>query len=146
MDFLIFRMAGGHRLPDSASAGYRVWAPDQRGYNLSDKPDGLASYSLDELAADVVGLIDAAGQKQVFIVGHDWGAGVAWWVAAKYPDRLSKIVVMNAPHAAVLQKHLRGNFTQLRRLVYFIFPDPVVAGDTGPSTELEYGCTSLEEQ
>ena len=110
-----------YQIPYLASAGYRVWAPDQRGYNLSDKPDGLASYSLDELAADVVGLIDAAGQKQVFIVGHDWGAGVAWWVAAKYPNRLSKMVVMNAPHAAVLQKHLRGNFTQLRKSWYILF-------------------------
>ena len=62
-----------HQIPYLASAGYRVWAPDLRGYNLSDKPDGLASYRLDVLAADVVGLIEAAGQKQVFLVGHDVG-------------------------------------------------------------------------
>ena len=109
------------QMPYLASAGYRVWAPDQRGYNLSDKPDGLASYSLDELATDVVGLIDAAGQKQVFLVGHDWGAGVAWWVAAKYPDRLSRMVVMNVPHGAVMQKHLRSNFAQLRKSWYMFF-------------------------
>lgn len=109
------------QIPYLVSAGYRVWAPDQRGYNLSDKPDGLVSYSLDELAADVVGLIDAAGQKKVFLVGHDWGAGVAWWVAAKYPDRLSKMVVMNVPHGAVMQKHLRSNFAQLRKSWYIFF-------------------------
>ena len=59
------------QIPYLASAGYRVWAPDQRGYNLSDKPDGVAEYTLDLLAADVIGLIDAAGQKKVFLVGHD---------------------------------------------------------------------------
>ena len=109
------------QIPYLASAGYRVWAPDQRGYNLSDKPDGIAAYTLDVLAADVIGLMDAAGQKQVFLVGHDWGAAVAWWVAAKYPDRLARMVVMNVPHGAVMQKHLRRNLAQLRRSWYFFF-------------------------
>lgn len=109
------------QIPALVSAGYRVWVPDQRGYNLSDKPEGLAAYSLDELAADVIGLIDAAGQRQAFLVGHDWGAAVAWWVAAKYPDRLKKMVVMNVPHGAVMSKHLRSNFAQLRRSWYIFF-------------------------
>ncbi len=109
------------QIPYLASAGYRVWAPDQRGYNLSDKPDGVAAYTLDVLAADVIGLMDAAGQKQVFLVGHDWGAAVAWWVAAKYPDRLARMVVMNVPHGAVMQKHLRRNLAQLCRSWYFFF-------------------------
>ena len=116
-----FSYAWRMQIPYLAAAGYWVWAPDQRGYNLSDKPDGLASYSIDELAADVVGLIDAAGQKQVFLVGHDWGAGVAWRVAAKYPDRLLKMVVMNVPHGDVMQKHLRSNFAQLRKSWYIFF-------------------------
>lgn len=110
-----------HQIPYLASAGYRVWTPDQRGYNLSEKPNGIASYSLDELAADVVGLINAAGQNQVFLVGHDWGAAVAWWVAAKYPDRLSKMVVINVPHWAVMQKHLRSNLNQLLKSWYIFF-------------------------
>ena len=59
-----FSFGWRRQIPYLASAGYRVWAPDQRGYNLSDKPDGIAEYTLDELAADVIGLIDAAGQKQ----------------------------------------------------------------------------------
>ncbi len=109
-----------HQIPYLASAGYRVWAPDQRGYNLSDKPDGLASYGLDVLAADVVGLIDAAGQKQVFLVGHDFGGAVAWWVATKYPNRLSKMVILNAPNGAV-KMHLRNNFAQLRKSWYALF-------------------------
>ena len=109
------------QIPYLASAGYRVWAPDQRGYNLSDKPDGIAEYTLDLLAADVIGLIDAAGQQKVFLVGHDWGATVAWWVAGKYPDRLEKMVVMNVPHGAVMKKNLRDNFNQLRRSWYIFF-------------------------
>ena len=109
------------QIPYLASAGYRVWAPDQRGYNLSDKPDRLAAYSLDELAADVVGLIDAAGKKQVFLVGHDWGAAVAWWVAAKYPDRLAKLVVMNVPHGSVMKEYLMSSFTQMRKSWYMFF-------------------------
>jgi pimeloyl-ACP methyl ester carboxylesterase len=110
-----------HQIPHLAAAGYRVWAPDQRGYNLSDKPDGIASYTLDELAADVVGLMDAAGQETAFIVGHDWGAAVAWWVAAKYPSRLARMVIINVPHGAVLTKHLRRNFAQMRKSWYMFF-------------------------
>jgi pimeloyl-ACP methyl ester carboxylesterase len=109
------------QIPYLATAGYRVWAPDQRGYNLSDKPDGIVAYTLDELGADVIGLIDAAGQKQAFLVGHDWGAIVAWWVAAVYPDRLAKLVSLNAPHGAVMQKVLRRSFSQLRKSWYMFF-------------------------
>lgn len=109
------------QIPDLVSAGYRVWVPDQRGYNLSDKPDGIAAYTLDNLAADVVGLIDAAGEKQAFLAGHDWGAAVAWWVAAKYPNRLAKMVIINVPHGAVMVKNLRHNFTQMRKSWYMFF-------------------------
>ncbi|MGD8605156.1 MAG: alpha/beta fold hydrolase, partial [Anaerolineales bacterium] len=109
------------QIPYLASAGYRVWAPDQRGYNLSDKPKGIAAYNLDELAADVIGLIDASGRDQAFLVGHDWGAAVAWWVAAKYPDRLEKLVILNVPHGAVMQRNLRRNLSQMRKSWYMFF-------------------------
>ena len=109
------------QIPYLAAAGYRVWAPDQRGYNISDKPEGIAAYTLDELAADVIGLMDAAGEEKVFVVGHDWGAAVAWWVAAKYPARVARMVVINVPHGAVLTKHLRRNFTQMRKSWYMFF-------------------------
>jgi pimeloyl-ACP methyl ester carboxylesterase len=110
-----------HQIPYLASAGYLVWAPDQRGYNLSDKPAGIAAYCLDELADDVIGLMDAAGREQVFLVGHDWGAAVAWWVAARYPDRLEKLVILNVPHGSVMQKNLRSNFSQMRKSWYMFF-------------------------
>lgn len=109
------------QIPFLASAGYRVWAPDQRGYNISDKPEGIAAYTLDKLAADVVGLIDASGEEKAYLVGHDWGAAVAWWVAAVYPERLAKLVILNVPHGSVMQKNLRKNFAQLRKSWYFLF-------------------------
>jgi len=108
-----------------ANVGYRVWAPDQRGYNLSDKPDGIAAYNLDELAKDIVGLIDATGQEKLFLVGHDWGAAVSWWVAAKYPERLSKLVILNVPHHRIMQKQLRENKAQMLKSWYmFMFQIP----------------------
>ena len=109
------------QIPYLAAAGYRVWAPDQRGYNLSDKPDGIAAYTLDELAADVIGLMDAAGQETAFVVGHDWGAAVAWWVAAKYPERLARMVVINVPHLSVMKAHVRRSLTQMRKSWYVLF-------------------------
>lgn len=109
------------QIPYFAAAGYRVWAPDQRGYNLSDKPRGIAAYNLDALAADVVGLIDAAGQEKASIVGHDWGGAAAWWLATRYPQRLEKLVVMNAPYGSVMTRSLRQNPAQRRKSWYMFF-------------------------
>ena len=109
------------QIPFLAAAGYRVWAPDQRGYNLSAKPTGIAAYSLDQLAADVIGLVDAAGQATALLVGHDWGAAVAWWIASKYPARLARMVIINVPHGAVLMRHLRRNPAQIRKSWYMFF-------------------------
>ena len=77
------------QIPALAAAGFRVWAPDQRGYNTSDKPPRVWDYRLDALAADVVGLIDAAGRERAIVVGHDWGGAAAWWTAANYPSASS---------------------------------------------------------
>jgi epoxide hydrolase 4 len=104
-----------------AETGYRVWVPDQRGYNLSDKPAGIGKYSLDLLAGDVVGLIEAAGEETAVVVGHDWGANVAWWLAAQHPERLSQMVALNVPHWAVMARHLRQNQAQRRKSWYVFF-------------------------
>ena len=110
-----------HQIGDLVEAGYRVWVPDQRGYNLSDKPKGIAAYNLDRLADDVIGLIDAAGQEKALLVAHDWGAGVAWWLANRSPERLERMVILNVPHHAVIRRAARGNFSQMRKSWYMFF-------------------------
>jgi pimeloyl-ACP methyl ester carboxylesterase len=101
-----------------AERGYRVWAPDQRGYNLSEKPAGHDAYQLDVLARDIIGLIDASGRERVFLVGHDWGAAVAWWVAIHAPDRLKRLVILNVPHPGVMMHAVRTNPQQALKSWY----------------------------
>ncbi|MEK9809777.1 MAG: alpha/beta hydrolase, partial [Candidatus Nanopelagicales bacterium] len=92
-----------------ARAGFRVVAPDQRGYGLSEKPDGIDAYRVEELAADVIGVIDALGYDKANVVGHDWGAAVAWWVALTTPKRVRRLVIVNVPHPSVFAKTLRSD-------------------------------------
>ncbi len=111
-----------------AEKGYLVVVPDQRGYNLSDKPQGIAAYKIDELAKDIVGLIDAYGRDKILLVGHDWGASVSWWVAMKYPERISKMVILNVPHPKVMAKHMFTNYDQMQKswyIFYFQLPGAV---------------------
>lgn len=109
------------QIPALAEAGFRVWAPDQRGYNLSDKPHGAAAYSLDHLAADIGGLLDAAGQERVFLVGHDWGAVAAWYFALVAPERLRHLAILNVPHPYVMREHLLSDPRQMARSTYVAF-------------------------
>ncbi|QCJ46318.1 alpha/beta fold hydrolase [Haloprofundus sp. MHR1] len=104
-----------------ANAGYRVVVPDQRGYNLSDKPDDLSAYRIEELAADVVGILDALDRDTAAVVGHDWGAAVAWWVALHYPDRVDHLGVLNVPHPTVFRRTLKRSFGQKLRSWYMGF-------------------------
>ncbi len=110
-----------HQIEPLAAAGYRVWVPDQRGYNLSDKPDGIGAYTIDTLAADVVGLIDAAGVEKAVVVGHDWGAAVAWWTAATNPERVERLVVLNVPHPAVMKWFASRDIGQMTKSWYIGF-------------------------
>lgn len=110
-----------HQIAHFADAGFRVWVPDQRGYNLSDKPKGIAAYRLAELAADVLGLIDAAGREKAFLVGHDWGAAVAWWIAEHHPERVERMAILNVPHGAVFLRHLRRHPSQWLKSWYMLF-------------------------
>ena len=110
-----------HQIQPLAEAGYRVWVPDQRGYNLSDKPKGVAAYHIDTLANDILGLIEAAGEEKATIIGHDWGAAVAWHLATFYPDRVEKLGILNVPHPAILIQTLRKSFAQLRKSWYMFF-------------------------
>lgn len=104
-----------------AAQGYRVIVPDQRGYNLSDKPKGVRSYNLNALRDDVIGLMDALGYDKVRLVGHDWGGAVAWWTAITQPARLHKLGVLNLPHPLVFTRTVRSSFEQMRKSWYFGF-------------------------
>ena len=116
-----FWFAWRHQIDHFVSSGYRVIIPDQRGYNLSDKPAGIASYSIDLLAKDVVGVLDTVTDSKAFVVGHDWGAGVTWHLAARYSERVSRTAMLSVPHPRIFRKHLIKNPAQLRRSWYLLF-------------------------
>ncbi len=107
-----------HQIGVLAAAGFRVLAPDQRGYNLSDKPRRVRDYGLDRLTDDAVGLIDAMGRDTACLAGHDWGALVAWWTAVRFPARLERLAILNVPHPLVMRRHLRTDPEQRRRSSY----------------------------
>jgi pimeloyl-ACP methyl ester carboxylesterase len=101
-----------HGFPDSArlwrqqvpvlvAHGFRAIVPDLRGYGRSDRPDDVAAYRLRNAVGDVTGILDALGLESAHVVGHDWGAAVAWLTATLCPDRVSKLVVLSVPHPLV---------------------------------------------
>jgi len=106
---------------------FRVVALDLRGYNQTDKPQGVDKYRLMFLAQDVLGLINALGEKKAMIVGHDWGGAVAWSLAAFYPQAVEKLVLLNAPHPNAYTGRTRGSWRQLQKSWYvFFFQTPDV--------------------
>ena len=110
-----------HQIDYFASSGYRVIIPDQRGYNLSEKPAGIGSYSIDLLAKDVVGVLDAVADSKAFVVGHDWGASVTWYLSTRYSERVCRSAMLSFPHPRVFIKNLIINPTQLRKSWYVLF-------------------------
>ena len=109
-----------HQIRALAEAGYRVVVPDQRGYNLSEKPDGLDAYRLSTLSGDVAALVAAEGRERAHVVGHDWGAAVAWDLALRHPDRLDRLGIINVPHPTVMRRTLRSNPRQMVRSWYML--------------------------
>jgi len=87
-----------HQIPFLVANGFRAIAPDLRGFGRSDRPEGVAAYSLLNAVADAVGLLDALGIDAADIVAHDWGAGVAWLTATARPNRVRRLVVLSVPH------------------------------------------------
>lgn len=85
---------------------YTVAAMDTRGYNLSDQPAGVANYSLELLVSDVAAVIKAEGEESATVVGHDWGGGIAWSVAAMRPDLTERLIILNLPHPTALAREL----------------------------------------
>lgn len=89
-----------HQVPDLLEAGHRVIVPDLRGYGLSDKPSAVADYHAFTLAGDVLAVMDAAGVERAAIVGHDWGAAIAWTIAISAPARVERLAVLSVGHPA----------------------------------------------
>jgi pimeloyl-ACP methyl ester carboxylesterase len=116
-----------HQMPLLARLGYRVWAPDMRGYNDTERPGRTRDYAVDRLVDDVAGLIDASGSKDVTLISHDWGGAVAWELASQNARPLSRFVAMNIPHSKALRDALRRGGPQVRRSWYiFLFQLPFV--------------------
>jgi pimeloyl-ACP methyl ester carboxylesterase len=103
-----------------AAAGFRVVAPDMRGYNLSSRPAGVAPYAADKLADDVRGLIRALGAESALLVGHDWGGTAAWTTAMNHPEVVERLAILDAAHPRALQKGLSSP-RQLSRVWYFFY-------------------------
>jgi pimeloyl-ACP methyl ester carboxylesterase len=95
-------------------------APDMRGYNLSGKPTGVEPYEMKYLVEDVRALADHLGHKRFVLVGHDWGGAVAWAFAIAHPDRLEKLIIVNAPHPAVFGRLLRDDPAQQKASQYML--------------------------
>ncbi len=87
-----------HQLKALAEAGYRVVAPDQRGYGKTDRPEAVEDYNVLQLSGDIVGLVDALGETEAVIVGHDWGSAVAWFCALLRPDIFRAVVLLSVPY------------------------------------------------
>jgi epoxide hydrolase 4 len=115
-----FWYAWRNQIPALVEAGFRVIAPDMRGYNLSEKPPGVRNYDIQLLAADVAGLIRHAGAERATVAGHDWGGGVAWAVPMYHPDVVEKLIVLNAPHPSALLRELRTP-AQIAKSWYMFF-------------------------
>jgi pimeloyl-ACP methyl ester carboxylesterase len=109
-----------HQLRAFADAGLWAVAPDMRGFNESDKPEGVGSYDVQLLADDVAGLIRALGRDTAIVVGHDWGAIVAWMFAQRYARMVSRLAILNVPHPS---RMIRGflRLRQLRKSWYVFF-------------------------
>ena len=96
------RTCGGNQVPALTQAGFRCIAPDQRGFGESDKPQDVEAYTFDKLLGDVAGVLDAAGVERAHVVGHDWGAAVAWALAGLMPQRVDRLVILSVPHPGAL--------------------------------------------
>jgi pimeloyl-ACP methyl ester carboxylesterase len=104
-----------------AEAGFRVIAPDQRGYNLSDKPHGVMAYHLEKSTADALGIILASGREKASVAGHDWGGIVAWQLAERYPQVVERLAILNAPHPGVVLPAALRDPSQFVRSLYVLF-------------------------
>ncbi|MBI4608053.1 MAG: alpha/beta hydrolase [Candidatus Rokubacteria bacterium] len=111
-----------YQIPALARAGFTVLAPDLRGYNDSDKPEGIEAYRIGSIVEDIAGLIRALGHERAGIVGHDWGGAAAYAFAMLHPEMTVRLAVLNCPHPDAFTRALRdGNQEQLKKSWYMFF-------------------------
>ena len=109
-----------YQMPHLAAMGYRVWAPNLRGYGASYRPGKVSDYRLTHLLDDVAALIDASGARKVTLLAHDWGGALAWFFVIRRIRPIERLVVMNLPHPACLRAAMR-HWPQRRRSWYMLF-------------------------
>jgi pimeloyl-ACP methyl ester carboxylesterase len=137
-----------HQMPVLAELGYRVWAVNQRGYGRTSRPAALADYTLPALMDDVAALIDASGAAQVTLIGHDWGAMVAWCFAAARLRPLHRLVIMNVPHPLCFRAALK-HWRQARKSWYIAFfqipllPERMLSANGGAAVRRMFGKVAL---
>jgi epoxide hydrolase 4 len=119
-----FWFAWHRQIPMLAEAGFRVVAPDMRGYNLSGKPHGVGAYSRERLAGDVAALIAHLGAEKAHVVGHDWGAIVAWYTAIDHPDAVDRLAILDGPHPRQFTYGLRHPRQLLKSWYVYFFQLP----------------------
>ncbi|MGV3458282.1 alpha/beta fold hydrolase [Sphingomonas sp.] len=100
-----------HQIPELAKSHF-VIAPDQRGFARSSKPEGVENYTPDKPVGDLLALATHFGKDRFVLVGHDWGGAIAWMAALQHPDRVEKLIIVNAPHPFVFQKSLFDDMEQ----------------------------------
>lgn len=112
-----------HQLDVLGGAGYRAVAPDQRGYSSGARPTEVGAYAIPHLVNDVLAMADELGGHRFHLVGHDWGAAVAWQVAGRHPARLRTLTALSVPHPRAMARALagEGGSDQRERSSYFTF-------------------------
>jgi pimeloyl-ACP methyl ester carboxylesterase len=139
-----------HQLRALGKAGYRAVAPDQRGYSPGARPDGVEQYHVDHLVADVLGMADSSGADRFHLVGHDWGAIVAWHLAAAHPERLHTLSTVSVPHPAAFARALKDPTSeQAAKSGYIVgFQAPGAGGpmvaDDGAGLRLVFQASGLD--
>lgn len=119
-----FWYAWRRQIPALAAAGFRVIAPDLRGYGLSDKPAPVEAYGLGSLVEDVRALIESTGARRASVVGHDVGAVVAWALAMQHPERVDRVCILNGPHPVRMLRGLLNPLQLVRSWYIFFFQLP----------------------
>ena len=115
-----------HQIPLLAEMGYRVWAPNLRGYGGTSRPEGVRNYAMDKLTADIDALINASGAKKVTLFAHDWGAIIAWAYAITRKTSLERLVIMNVPHPKPAQREIKQWHQRKKSWYIYFFQLPML--------------------